>query len=202
MVRIAALSVMRIPNDDELMAAIESETPSAPPFLSVKKIVVVSGGPAPALSRCCSATASRRRPMRFSGPSSNASSPLLTQNLRRSHPNWKVTERKVKKLRNLGAEGRSSLSSEEDCELFDAASGGSKASPWLLVPLEQVRHPARLPPDRKGYHTACLAPPMSMSLRQLCSISPVLWALALPLPSATHVFKPGNDGPRAPGGDR
>jgi hypothetical protein len=41
MVRIAALTVMRIPNDEELLAAIDEEAPSKPPFLSVKKIVVV-----------------------------------------------------------------------------------------------------------------------------------------------------------------
>lgn len=98
MVRIAALTVMRIPNDEELLAAIDEEAPSKPPFLSVKKIVV---------------------------------------NLRRSHPNWKVTERRLKKLRNLGSDPRRSLSSEEDCELFDKdGRGGSVAAPWLLVNLE------------------------------------------------------------------
>mmetsp|Transcript_38560 Transcript_38560/g.75331 ORF Transcript_38560/g.75331 Transcript_38560/m.75331 type:complete len:122 (-) Transcript_38560:647-1012(-) len=96
------LTVMRIPDDEELLMAVNASVPSFPP-VSTKKILAT---------------------------------------FRRTHPNWKVTERRLKKLRNLGgAVPRRSLGSD-DTDVWDSeGEDGCEGAPWLLV-TEKARKPS------------------------------------------------------------
>mmetsp|Transcript_39044 Transcript_39044/g.97748 ORF Transcript_39044/g.97748 Transcript_39044/m.97748 type:complete len:112 (+) Transcript_39044:204-539(+) len=56
----------------------------------------------------------------------------ILASFRRTHPNWKVTERRLKKLRNLGGGcPRESLGSDDTDVHYDSSC--EDGAPWLLI---------------------------------------------------------------------